>query len=160
MKLLQRLREFVNKSAWFIGVMGVLICPAYADSPTSTAEKRLEAFKQSRKVIVDTARAELCFPDTQDCHHVLIGKTTPKGLYPMTIMATEKAGYGGEVIGFKEEKGFLFALHRVWLGKPQERRLERIASHNVADRIMTNGCINVSDDVYERLRKYFYVEVV
>ena len=46
----------------------------------------------------------------------------------MTPMMTSKPGYGGEVIGFKEENDFLFALHRVWTLKPQERRMERIVS--------------------------------
>ena len=119
-----------------------------------------EEFMQLRKVIVNTQTAELCFADTHDCHRVLIGKTTPKGKFPMNIIRTDKKGYGGEVIGFKEENGFLFALHRVWLGKPSERRLERIVSDKVADRIMTNGCINVDDDVYERLHKYFVLEVI
>ncbi|WP_229437006.1 murein L,D-transpeptidase [Neisseria sp. CCUG17229] len=113
-----------------------------------------------KKVIVDTAKAELCFADDKQCHPVLIGKTTPKGTFPMTIMATKKSGYGGEVIGFKEERDFLFALHRVWLGKPSERRMERIASPLVADRVMTNGCINVTDNVYEKLRHYFTLEVI
>ena len=117
-------------------------------------------YMKRKKVIVDTAKAELCFADDKQCHPVLIGKTTPKGTFPMTIMATKKSGYGGEVIGFKEERDFLFALHRVWLGKPSERRMERIASPLVADRIMTNGCINVTDNVYEKLRHYFTLEVI
>ena len=109
---------------------------------------------------MDTKKAELCFADTQDCHKVLIGKTTPKGVFPLTLYATAKKGYGGEIIGFKEEKDFLFALHRVWLGKPSERRQERFVSDKVSDRIMTNGCINVSDAVYEKLREYFVLEVI
>lgn len=64
------------------------------------------------------------------------------------------------MIGFKEENGFLFALHRVWTQIPAERRLQRIASDNVADRVMTNGCINVENAVYDRLKKYFYVDIV
>lgn len=115
---------------------------------------------QSKRVIVDTSKAELCFADTNDCHRVLIGKTTPKGLFGLNLVTTDKPGYGGEVIGFKQDGDFLFALHRVWTRKPSERRLERIVSDNVADRIMTNGCINVSDDVYEKLRHYFVLEVV
>ena len=138
-------------------LLGVLLSlGGYAQASNDGAQ----AYIQSKKVIVDTQKAELCFADTKDCHAVLIGKTTPKGTFPLRIYATEKAGYGGEIIGFKKEGDFMFALHRVWLGKPAERRLERIASHNVADRIMTNGCINVQDEVYERLRQYFVLEVV
>ncbi|WP_373740422.1 murein L,D-transpeptidase [Neisseria sp.] len=127
---------------------------------TAAASDGLEAFKQSKKVIVDTSAAKLCFADKGDCHNVLIGKTTPKGRFDLTIYRTDSPGYGGDVIAFKEEPDFLYALHRVWNGKPSERRNERIASKNVADRIMTNGCINVSDSVYERLKQYFVLEVV
>lgn len=78
----------------------------------------------------------------------------------LTLNSTDKPGYGGEVIGFKQEGDFLFALHRVWNQIPSERRNERIASPSVSDRIMTNGCINVSDAVYEKLRHYFVLEVI
>lgn len=117
-------------------------------------------YMKRKKVIVDTAKAELCFADDKQCHPVLIGKTTPKGVYPMTLLATKKAGYGGEVIGFKEQGDFLFALHRVWTQIPSERRMERIVSRFVKDRIMTNGCINVTNDVYEKLRGYFTLEII
>ncbi|MGN6990261.1 murein L,D-transpeptidase, partial [Neisseria sp. P0009.S004] len=30
----------------------------------------------------------------------------------------------------------------------------------VSDRIMTNGCINVTDKVYDKLRNYFVLEVI
>lgn len=72
-----------------------------------------------------------------------------QGTFGLTLNSTDKPGYGGEVIGFKQEGDFLFALHRVWNQIPSERRNERIASPSVSDRIMTNGCINVSDAVYE-----------
>lgn len=127
---------------------------------TFASANAVSDYMKRKKVIVDTAKAELCFADDKQCHPVLIGKTTPKGTFPMTIMATKKSGYGGEVIGFKEERDFLFALHRVWLGKPSERRMERIASPLVADRVMTNGYINVTDNVYEKLRHYFTLEVI
>lgn len=117
-------------------------------------------YMKRKKVIVDTSKAELCFADDKQCHPVLIGTTTPKGTYQMRLMKTDKPGYGGEVIGFKEEKDFLFALHRVWTLKPSERRMERIASPNVRDRIITNGCINVNNKVYEKLRQYFTLEVI
>ncbi|EIC12760.1 murein L,D-transpeptidase [Kingella kingae] len=129
--------------------------PALAEYDAAT-----EAFIQSKRVVVDTSKAELCFADTQDCHRVLIGKTTPKGVFGLNIVQTSAPGYDGEVIGFKQDGDFLFALHRVWTRKPAERRLERIASNDVGQRIMTNGCINVSDEVYEKLREYFVLEVV
>lgn len=124
------------------------------------AQSSAADYMKSKKVIVDTAKAQLCFADDRQCHPVLIGKTTPKGTFDLRLMKTDKPGYGGEVIGFKEENDFLFALHRVWTRKPSERRLERIASSKVSDRMMTNGCINVSDQVYEKLRAYFVLEII
>ena len=127
---------------------------------TASASGSIDDFKQSKRVVVDTANAELCFADSGQCHPVLVGKTTPKGRFDMRIYKTDKRGYGGDIIGFKQEKDCLFALHRVWTLKPSERRLERIKSPLAADRIMTNGCINVSDDVYEQLKQYFVLEVI
>ena len=60
---------------------------------------------------------------------------------------------------FKEDKKYLYAIHRVWTLKPEERRMERITSSNVADRYITNGCINVTDEVYDQLKAYFTVEI-
>lgn len=117
-------------------------------------------YMSRKRVVVDTSKAELCFTDDRTCYPVLIGKSTPKGVFPMTLSKTHKKGYGGEVIGFKEEGDFLFALHRVWTLNPAEHRMERIASPVVADRIITNGCINVTNDVYEKLRTYFTLEVI
>lgn len=113
---------------------------------------------KKRKAVVYTDRAEICLEDNR-CHPVLIGKTTPKGTFDLNIVKTNWRGYGGDVMKFKEENDFMFAVHRVWTLKPEERRLERIASSNVKDRIMTNGCINVNNDVYEKLKAYFVLEV-
>ena len=129
-------------------------------SIAASASGSIDTFMQSKKVIVYTDKAELCFADTGECHPVLIGKTTPKGRFDLQLYSTKKAGYGGDVIGFKQEKDFLFALHRVWTLKPSERRLERIRSPLVADRIMTNVCINVHDEVYEKLKMYFILEIL
>lgn len=124
------------------------------------ADNSIEAYIQSKKVVVDTTKAQLCFVDVAECYPVLIGQTTPKGLFGLTIYQTDKKGYGGDIIGFKKEGDFLFALHRVWTLKPSERRLERIASSVVADRVITNGCINVSNAVYDKLKHYFVLEVI
>lgn len=117
-------------------------------------------FMQQRKVLVNKAKAELCFEDTKDCHPVLVGKATPLGKFDLNIYKTNKPGYGGDIIGFKQQGDFLFALHRVWTRIRAERRLERIASLNPADRMITNGCINVTNDVYDRLKGYFVLEII
>lgn len=110
-----------------------------------------------RKAIVDTQKAEVCFDSR--CYPVLVGKDTPKGTFDLSIVKTNKRGYGGDVLKFKEDAKYIYAIHRVWTLKPSERRLERIASPNPADRHITYGCINVTDDVYEKLKSYFVVEI-
>ena len=112
---------------------------------------------RKRKAVVDTKKAELCLEER--CYPVLVGKDTPKGTFDLNIVKTNRRGYGGDVMSFKEDAKYLYAIHRVWTLKPEERRLERIASPNAADRHITHGCINVTDDVYEKLKSYFVVEI-
>lgn len=110
-----------------------------------------------RKVVVDTEKAELCMESR--CYPVLVGEDTPKGTFDLDIVKTNRRGYGGDVMRFKEDEKYLYAIHRVWTLKPEERRMQRIASANPADRFITNGCINVTDDVYAKLKAYFVVEI-
>lgn len=111
---------------------------------------------EQAKVIVDTSKAEICLSDTEQCFPALIGTQTPFGSYHLTLHKTDEKGYGGDVLGFKIEPPYLFALHRVWLGKPSEHRLERIRSKNPARRTITNGCINVENDVYDLIKSKGY----
>ena len=81
---------------------------AYADNSI------VEEYKQSRKVVVDTQKAELCFADTQDCHKVLIGKTTPKGVFPLTLHTTAKKDMAEKLLGLKKKR--IFCLHCIAYG--------------------------------------------
>ncbi len=113
---------------------------------------------RKRKAVVYTDRSELCLEDNR-CYPVLVGKSTPKGRFPLDIVRTKHPGYGGDVLRFKEDRNHIYAIHRVWTRKPSERRLQRIKSSKVSDRIMTNGCINVSNELYSKLKAYFVVEI-
>lgn len=65
---------------------------------------------------------------------------------------TSQPGYGGDVLKFKEDETSAFAIHRVWTLKPAQRRLERLQSKDPKERqSITNGCINVMPEVYEKL---------
>jgi hypothetical protein len=56
------------------------------------------------------------------------------------------------VLSFKEDASGIYAIHRVWTLRPQERREERLSSGLTADRKgVTGGCINVTPEVYEEL---------
>ena len=75
-------------------------------SIAASASGSIDTFMQSKKVIVYTDKAELCFADTGECYPVLIGKTTPKGRFDLQLYSTKKAGYGGDVIGLNKKKTF------------------------------------------------------
>ena len=102
-------------------------------------------------IIVDTQTATACIQD--DCYPVLVGKNTPKGTYGLNLSTTPDPLYKGSVLAFKSDSTGTYAIHRVWDGKPSERRNERLKG-TVSDRLITNGCINVSDDTYEIFKSH------
>lgn len=104
------------------------------------------------------AAALLCTPT--ECYPALVGRDTPLGRFPVVQRFVNAKGFGGDVLQFHETETHIYAIHRVWLGKPSERRLERLASADPADRRdVTNGCVNVLPDVYERLLGAEVVEI-
>lgn len=102
-------------------------------------------------ILVNLTAATICF--LGECHPALIGKTTPVGEYQLNLRITDSAGYGGDVLQFLDEgSNGVLAIHRVWLLKPHEKRIERLLSSDPKAHIITNGCINVMPDVYEKLK--------
>lgn len=94
------------------------------------------------------------------CHPALVGKTTPLGEFAVVRRYVTARGYGGDVLQFLETERDIFAIHRVWLGRPRERRLQRLQSGDVAQRRdVTNGCINVMPEVYEQILTADRVEI-
>ena len=102
-------------------------------------------------IVVDIQSATACIQD--ECYPVLIGKNTPKGTYGLNLSTTPDPLYKGSVLAFKSDSTGTYAIHRVWNGKPSERRNERLKG-TVSDRLITNGCINVSDDTYEIFKSH------
>jgi hypothetical protein len=101
-------------------------------------------------ILVDLATATICF--LNQCYPALVGPETPTGEFRLEQVRTEAAGYGGDVILFKETKNSVFAIHRVWLLNPKQQRIQRLTSGDVTERIaVTLGCINVMPDVYDKL---------
>jgi hypothetical protein len=101
-------------------------------------------------VVVFLAAALLCIGD--DCQPALVGKDTDVGQFPIVRRYVQARGYGGDVMQFADTPQGLLAVHCIWLGKPCEHRAERLASGDAGQRRnVTNGCINVLPDVYERL---------
>lgn len=106
-------------------------------------------------VIVNLALATICFTyqGTEECHPVLLGKNipTPAGEFIMRKRITKDPGYGGDVIQFHENSSMVYAIHRVWLLRPDQKRIDRLKSNNIEDRFISSGCINLMPEVYNRL---------
>lgn len=111
--------------------------------------------KYIMSVVVSIALATICFTynGTEECHPALLGKSipTPRGEFTIKKRITSDPGYGGDVLQFYETSTMVFAIHRVWLLKPEQKRMERLKSRHVKDRFITGGCINVDSEVYRKL---------
>lgn len=94
--------------------------------------------------------AIICFAG--QCAPALVGVTTPVGQFELVPRRVATPGYGGEVLQFSEDANSWLAIHQVWTGNPAQRRQQRLASGTAADRVLTDGCINVSREVYQQLR--------
>lgn len=105
-------------------------------------------------VTVSIALATICFaspPGPVECHPALIGDDTPRGEFRLNQRLTRAPGYGGDVLQFLDAPDGVFAVHRVYLLNPRERRAERLRSPDPAARRVTRGCVNVAPEVYDRL---------
>lgn len=102
-------------------------------------------------VVVSLSMATICF--LGQCHPVLVGNETPSGVFSFVHAKITEPGYGGDVLVFEAARGGSFyAAHRVWLGAPKQRRLERLRSTDPEVRKgITGGCINMAPEVYDSL---------
>lgn len=104
------------------------------------------------EIVVSLALATMCFAG--QCHPVLVGKSTPVGQYQMYKAKILAPGYGGDVMVFKDVPGEApFSVHRTWTLDPKQRRAERIQGPRAGRVNVTNGCINVEPEVYDKLVK-------
>ena len=106
-------------------------------------------------IVVSLALATICFAyqGIDECHPVLLGgkHPTPRGEFVLERMLTDDAGYGGDILTFSETSTTIYAIHRVWMLNPKQKRMERLASPSTTDNFVTGGCINVHPDVYDKL---------
>ena len=77
-------------------------------------------------------------------------KVTPAGRFTITRSYDSKLG---ELFDINELQGqdWTIAIHRVWLGKPAERRDARLQSDIDGDKHITNGCIDVDPSTIAQL---------
>jgi hypothetical protein len=73
-------------------------------------------------------------------------RTTPAGRFMASL---DLDIHGVEVLWVDYDSSL--SLHKVVKGTPQERRAQRLASPNPAERRITFGCINVPVPFYERV---------
>jgi hypothetical protein len=98
-------------------------------------------------VTVDVLAAVICFSGA--CHPALVGPETPRGTFRLERLEVRvPKQFGGDVLMFKETQQDVFAVHRTWPGR--ERKYELTADRR---RIITLGCINVTPEIYEELKK-------
>lgn len=106
----------------------------------------------STAVVVSLSKAVICFSAL--CHPALVGLSTPIGEFPLQHVATSEPGYHGDVIVYKETKEYAWAIHRLWLLDPAQKRAQRIESPNPKERVITMGCINLKDKTYSELVRW------
>lgn len=101
-------------------------------------------------ITVDLAAAVICF--AAQCYPALVGESTPRGEFELGHYTTDDPMYGGDLLVFKVQGASIFAIHRV-LDLPGEQRFARIHSPYARHRIsVTDGCVNVTPEVFEKLR--------
>lgn len=103
-------------------------------------------------VIVNLIAATICFGMPVKCEPILYGALTPVGEYEMINRMVLHPGYGGDVLQYFEDEKQVYAVHRIWLLNPKQHRLERMKDSDPKQHMVTDGCINVMPEVYERLK--------
>lgn len=100
-------------------------------------------------ITVILSSALLCIGDV--CYPALIGEKTQTGEFKLTQRLVSDPLYKGSVLQFSETATTVYAVHRPWRGRPKEKRDELLKSSDPSKRIVTAGCVNVADEVYEKL---------
>lgn len=104
-------------------------------------------------VVVYLSKALICF--SQVCHPILYGNDTPTGTFQLIERRVDQPGYDGSILQFKEEHGYVWAIHRVWTRNPKQMRVYRLSTSTVVDNKITLGCINVMPEVYVELKSHY-----
>lgn len=100
-------------------------------------------------VTVLLSKALICFAG--QCHPALVGSDTPVGQYPLIERRVLTEGYGGVVVQFKEDEKMWYAIHRPWRLGPVDRDKVLQSKDPSARRLITKGCINVEDKVFDNI---------
>lgn len=99
-------------------------------------------------VVLTKAAALICIAGSL-CQPVLYGESTPSGAFTLTHYYSTRLH--DDVLMFTHQDKTMMSIHRVWRGSPQQHRDQRLESPNPSDNMITNGCVNVNDAMFQRL---------
>lgn len=74
---------------------------------------------------------------------------TPAGKYKLKAMYSTRLR--STILVFHEGDHAVLAIHSVYVGRPEQRRVERLESASPDDNRITNGCINVPAEFMAKL---------
>lgn len=98
-------------------------------------------------VTLTKAAALLCAGSL--CQPALYGVATPVGTY--VLQRAYSTRLHQDVIVFHRIGNDLLAIHRVWRGAPQQHRDQRLASPDPSDNVISSGCVNVGEAMFQKL---------
>ena len=127
----------------------------------------MQARSFSTLVIMDKARGEIMVVDQGRVvmrSPALYGKgegedegadknVTPAGLFALREYR-DRHYQGGRVLAFLCQPSMCYIIHPTWNGVPSEQRDRRLATPSVDDNAISNGCINVPYEFYQRMSGY------
>jgi hypothetical protein len=97
------------------------------------------------QVVIDIGSAMICFMAT--CYPALVGANTPTGEFTFEPYKTNKAGYGGTILVFKEQTNEVYAVHRAF----NDSRRRQLKKGTEERKTITKGCVNIDDAAYKKL---------
>lgn len=74
------------------------------------------------------------------------GAITPAGTFTSSKLFSKRLNL--PITAFVKGAQAFVAIHPVWLGKPAQRRIERLNSPESTDNRITNGCVNIAPEFY------------
>lgn len=106
-------------------------------------------------VILFLSAAMLCFGG--QCHPALVGQNTPTGSYTVVKGSITAPGYpSGKFASFARlPSGVPLGIHPTYTNDPAQHREWRLHHDDPELRVISNGCINVDEVVYDQLPNVF-----
>lgn len=77
---------------------------------------------------------------------------TPAGRFTGTLRNSSEYG---NLIDFLEQDKTVLAIHKVFLGRPEERRIDRLNSESAIDNRISLGCINLPESAMKNIAAKF-----